>query len=117
MAESILQIRSYAFAERIIRLYQFLQKEKKEYVLAKQLLKSGTSVGAMIREAAFAQSKPDFINKMSIGLKEANETAYWLNLLHDTGYIEIKLFNSFYSNCQEIIKMLVATIKTAIGLD
>lgn len=74
------------------------------------MLKSGTAIGAMIKEAAFAQSKPDFVNKMGIGLKEANETDYWLNLLHDTGYIETKLFKSFNINCQELIKMLVSTI-------
>ena len=117
MADSILQTKSYAFAVRIVRLSQFLQREKKEFILARQVLKSGTSVGAMVREAAFAQSKPDFINKMGIGLKEANETDCWLNLLHDTNYIETKLFKSFQSNCQELIKMLVATIKTARGLE
>ncbi len=80
MGKSIIKEKRYAFAIKIVTLSQFLQAEKKEYVLSKQILRSGTSKGALIREAEFGQSKPDFIHKMSVALKEANETAYWLNI-------------------------------------
>ena len=110
--ESILREKSYKFAIRIVRLHQYLQKERKEFELNKQILKSGTSIGALIREAEYAQSDADFINKCSISLKEANETAYWLSLLKDTDYIEEKLYESLFSDCDEIISMLVSTIKT-----
>lgn len=108
-----LKTKSYAFSIRIVRLSQFMQKEKKEFVLSKQVLRSGTSVGALIREAEFAQSRADFINKMSISLKEANETEYWLCLLKDTDYINAKLFESLQSDCKELIAMLVSTVKTS----
>ena len=113
MAESILKNKSYAFAIRVVKLSQFLQSEKKEFVLSKQVLRSGTSVGALIREAEFGQSKADFVNKMSIALKEANETEYWLSILKDTGYMDEKLFESMQSDCKELIAMLVSSIKTA----
>jgi four helix bundle protein len=113
MKESVLKIKSYKFAIRIVKLYQFLTKEKKEFVLSKQILKSGTAIGALIREAEFAQSKADFINKMNIALKEANETIYWLEILKDTGYIDDKLFKSLNNDCEELIKMLVSTVKTS----
>lgn len=112
MRESILKTKSYKFALRIIKLYQFLIKEKKEFVLSKQILRSGTSIGALIREAEFGQSRADFVNKMSIALKEANETVYWLELLKDTGYINEKLFQSLDDDCEELIKMLISTVKT-----
>ena len=113
MQDSVLKIRSYEFAIRIVKLSQVLQKDKKEYVLSKQILRSGTSVGANIREAEFAQSKADFIHKMSISLKEANETIYWLDLLKDTNYMEIKIYESLKNDCNEILKMLVSTVKTS----
>jgi four helix bundle protein len=113
MSKSILKDKSYAFAIRIVKLSQFLQAEKKEYVLSKQVLRSGTAVGALIHEAEFGQSKPDFINKMSISLKEANETDYWICILKDTNYIDQKLFESMQSDCKELIAMLVSSIKTA----
>jgi four helix bundle protein len=113
MKESILKKKSYAFAIRIVRLYQFLISEKKEFVLSKQVLKSGTAIGALVREAEFGQSKADFISKMSIALKEANETDYWLNLLKDTGYISQKMFESISEDCIELIKLLVSTVKTS----
>jgi four helix bundle protein len=87
MSNSVLRDKSYLFAMRIIRLSQYLESEKKEYVLSKHLLRSGTAIGALIREAEFGQSKADFISKLNISLKEANETGYWLSLLKDTGYI------------------------------
>jgi four helix bundle protein len=113
MSKSILKDKSYAFAIRVVKLSQYLQSEKKEYVLSKQVLRSGTAVGALIREAEFGQSKPDFISKMSISLKEANETDYWICILKDTNYIDQKLFESMQSDCKVLIAMLVSSIKTA----
>ena len=113
MSNSPLKDKSYAFAIRIVKLTQFLQNEKKEYVLSKQNLRSGTAIGALIREAEFGQSKADFISKLSISLKEANETDYWLCLLKDTGYISQVQFESLAVECKELIAMLVASIKTA----
>jgi four helix bundle protein len=110
--ESILREKSYRFAIRIVRLSQFLQNEMKEYILNKQVLRSGTAIGALIREAEYAQSNADFINKFSISLKEANETAYWLALLKETDYINSVLHESLFQDCDELISLLVATIKT-----
>ena len=112
MKESILKTKSYDFAIRIVRLYQFLVDEKREFILSKQVLRSGTAIGALIREAEFGQSMADFRSKMSISLKEANETDYWLNLLKDTGYLNEKMFQSISDDCVELIKLLVATVKT-----
>ena len=113
MSKSVLRDKSYAFAIRIVQLSHFLQNDKKEYVLSKQILKSGTSIGALIREAQFGQSRADFSHKMSIALKEANETIYWINLLKDTGYIDDKLFNTIQIDCKELVAMLVSTVKTS----
>jgi len=113
MSESILKTKSYKFAIRIVEFFLFLRKDKKEYVLSKQVLKSGTAIGALVREAEFGQSKADFINKMQIALKEANETDYWLNILCDTDYITDKMFQSIDFDCQELIKLLVSTVKTS----
>lgn len=113
MKENLLKTKSYAFAIRIVKLSQYLQVEKKEFILCKQILRSGTGVGALLREAEFGQSKADFISKMSIALKEANETEYWLSLLKDTGFIELNLFESLNTDCKELIAMLVATVKTS----
>ena len=112
MKESILKDKSYSFAIRIVKLSQHLQTENKEFVLSKQILKSGTAIGALVREAEFGQSKADFANKMSIALKEANETDYWLCLLKDTDYIKGDLFESMQKDCKELIAMLIATVKT-----
>ena len=108
-----LKDKSFAFAIRIVRLSQFMHDKHKEYVLSRQILKSGTSIGALVREAKYAQSTLDFINKLSIALKEANETYYWLSLLHDTDYIEDKLFNSLLQDCDELISLLVSSVKTS----
>ena len=113
MKENILRNKSYAFALRIVRLSQYLQSEKKEFVLSKQILRSGTAIGALIREAEYGQSKTDFIHKMTIALKEANETEYWINILKDTDYIDEKLFKSLSGDCNELIKLLIASVKTA----
>ena len=113
MKNSPLKDKSYDFAIRIVRLSQHLQQDKKEYVLSKQVLRSGTAIGALIREAEFGQSKADFTSKMSISLKEANETKYWLSLLKDTAFISEEQFLSIQPECKELISMLVATVKTS----
>ena len=105
--------KSKAFAIRIIRLYQHLSSEKKEFVISKQILKSGTSIGANVREAARAQSKPDFVSKMQIALKEASETEYWIELLQETDYISEKAGLSLIADCKELLKVITAIIKTA----
>ena len=112
MGRSVLRDKSYAFSIRVVQLMQYLQSERKEYVLSKQILRSGTAIGALIKEAEFGQSNSDFIHKMSIALKEANETDYWLNILHDTDYLDKDMFTSLQSDCKELIAMLVASIKT-----
>jgi len=112
MRESVLKRKSYAFAIRIVKLCQSLTTSG-EYVLSRQVLRSGTAIGAMIREAEFGQSKTDFVYKMTVALKEANETEYWLLLLNDTGYFSDKhTFDAMQSDCKELIAMLVATVKT-----
>lgn len=108
--------KSYAFALRMIKLYKFLNIEQKEFILSKQALRSGTSIGALIRESEHAQSKADFIHKMSIALKEANETEYWLMLLKDSDFISKNSFNSIIDDCRELIKLLISIIKTSKGL-
>ncbi len=113
MGKSILKLKSFDFAVRIVKLSRLLVGEKKEFVLSKQILKSGTAIGALIREAEFAQSKADFINKMSIALKEANETDYWLDLLKESEFISENVFVSLKENCKELISMLVSTVKTS----
>ena len=105
--------KSKQFAVRIVRLYQHLANEKKEYVLSKQVLRSGTSIGANVHEAQRAQSKKDFLAKMSIASKEASETEYWLTLLHETGYIDQPAYQSISMDCVEIIKMLVSIVKAS----
>jgi len=113
MGKSILKDKSYAFAIAIVKLVQVIQKDQKEYVLTKQLLRSGTAIGALISEAEFGQSKADFIHKLTISLKEANETNYWLNLLNETNYLEKESFVTLSSNFTELIKMLIASINTS----
>lgn len=110
--ENIIKDKSYAFALRVIKAYKFLSEKKREFVLSKQMLRSGTAVGALVREAEQAQSKPDFISKMNIALKEANETEYWLLLLKDSDYIDKKSFESMHSDCAEVIKLLISIVKT-----
>jgi four helix bundle protein len=107
-----LREKSYKFALRIIKLYKFMVAENKEYVLSKQVLRSGTAIGALISEAKFGQSTADFISKMNIALKEANETDYWLSLLKDSDYIDEKQFKSLQKDINELISMLVSTVKT-----
>jgi four helix bundle protein len=108
-----LQVNSYQFAIEIVRFCQKLVTEQKEYVLSKQILRSGTAIGALIREAESASSRADFIYKLTLSLKEANETYYWLLLLFDTDYISELLFEKLASDCNGLIYMLIASIKTA----
>ena len=113
MKENVVRDKSKAFAIRIVRLYQYLCNDKKEYILSKQLLRSGTSVGANVKEALRGQSKPDFSAKMSIALKEISETEYWLEILHETDYLNEAQFTSIYTDCQELLKILYSIVKTA----
>lgn len=112
MSESITESKSFQFAVRIVNLYKYLSKDKSEYVISKQLLKSGTSIGANIAEGERAQSKADFYAKMSIALKEANETYYWLRLLYTTQYLTEKEFLSLENDVNELISLLVSICKS-----
>lgn len=113
MKESILKDKSYKFALRIVNLNKFLNNEKREFILSKQILRSGTSIGANIVEGNRAESMSDFIHKLSISLKESYETEYWLNLLKDSDYISEKQAESLINDCQELQKILTKSIKTA----
>lgn len=110
---NVVKSKSFDFALRIIKLSKYLQSQKREFVISKQVLRSGTSVGALIRESEHAQSKADFINKMSIALKEANETDYWIELLHKSGEITDEAYQSIKPEIQELIKLLVSIVKTS----
>ena len=103
MKSNLIVDKSKAFALRIIRMYQFLTAEKHETILSKQVLRSGTSIGANVREAIRGQSSADFYSRLNISLKEASETEYWLELLYESGYISKEAFSSIYSDCQELI--------------
>lgn len=111
--DNIIEEKSFEFAVRIVNLYKYFVNEKKEFILAKQLMRSGTSIGANVAEAERAQSKADFISKISIALKEANETAYWLKLLYRTEYINPKQYKSMYNDLDEIISILVSICNTS----
>lgn len=112
MKKNILLDKSKEFALRTIKLYKFLTERKKEFILSKQVLRCGTSIGANVKEAVVAQSKADFYAKLHISLKEANETEYWLELLYESGYIDEKSFTSICSDNKELIKLLTSIIKT-----
>ena len=111
MKENVIMRKSFAFSVRIVNLYKYLSEQKKEYVISKQIYRSGTSIGANIAEAQRAQSTADFVAKMKIALKEANETRYWLQLLHETNYITEKEFTSVHNDLLEILKILTAICK------
>jgi len=113
MRENIVKDKSFLFAIRIVKLYKFLSDEKKEYVLSKQILRSGTSVGAMVREAEHAESINDFTHKMAIAQKEINETLFWLELLYETEYLKKDQFESLNENALEIIKLITSILKTS----
>jgi len=110
---NVMKEKSFAFALRVVKLYRFLNQQKQEYVMSKQLLRSGTAVGALVREAEHAESKADFIHKLSIALKEANETDYWIELLHQSEIITDNQYQSIHPDIIELIKLLVSIIKTS----
>lgn len=112
MKNNVVKNKSFDFAIRIVRLYQYLSIEKKEYTLSKQLLRSGISIGAMVREAEHAESKNDFIHKFAIAQKEANETVYWLELLKATDYLNEKEFDNINNDAISILKLLTSILKT-----
>ena len=113
MKDNIIRNRSYAFAVRIVNLYKYLAESKREFVLSKQVLRSGTSIGAMVKESEHAESKADFIHELSIALKEANETEYWLMLLKDTNYLNLLEYEGIQNDISELIKLLASIIKTS----
>jgi four helix bundle protein len=110
--EGVIYKKSYKFAIKIVKVYQYLKSSKRETVLSRQLLRSGTAIGALVREAKFAQSKADFIHKLSIALKEANESDYWIDLLYDTNYLDNKRFKELKGDVIELIKLLVSSVKS-----
>ena len=112
MTKSIVYDKSKLFAIRIVKLYQHLSGSKSEYILSKQLLRSGTSIGANIKEGLNAQSNKDFLSKINIALKEAGESGYWLEILHETDYLTDLEYLSLYSDCAELDRMLVSIVKT-----
>lgn len=112
MKDGPLQEKSFAFAVRVVNLYKYLCREKKEFVLSKQLLRSGTAIGALVREAEQAESKPDFVHKMAIALKEASETEYWILLLRETGYLNADEAESIIADNMECLKLLTSIINT-----
>ncbi len=113
MKDNVIVSKSFKFSVSIIRIYQFLVSEKKEYVLSKQLLRSGTSTGANVEEAIGGISDKDFTAKMSIAYKEARETKYWLKLLHETDYLDDKQFDTLLKDCEELLKILYSIINTS----
>lgn len=113
MKSNVVKEKSFEFAIRAVNLYKFLSEERKEFVLSKQVLRSGTAIGALVREAEQAESRKDFIHKLAIALKEANETEYWLELLHKTDYINIDAFKSIHKDIVELLKLLTSIIKTS----
>lgn len=112
MKRSHLRDRSFAFALKVVSVSLGLQNNKKEYIMSKQLLRSGTAIGALLSEAEFGQSKADYVHKFSISLKEANETKFWLDLLHKSEMISRTEFSELHSECIQLIKMLVSSINT-----
>ena len=114
-SDNIIVAKSKSFALRVIKLYQYLGSDRREFVLSRQVLRSGTSIGANVKEAIRGQSKPDFYAKMNIALKEASETEYWLELLHESGYIDSDAYESIYADCIEILKILTSITKTQKG--
>jgi four helix bundle protein len=113
MKGNVVRDKSFAFALRVVRLAEYLRCDRKEFVLSRQVLRSGTAVGALIRESEHAQSRADFISKMSIALKEANETEYWIDLLHQSDYIDQTKYNSIHPDIVELLKLLVSIVITS----
>lgn len=112
MVENVLRNKSYEFSIKVVKLYQHLSQQKKEFILSKQLVRSWTSIWAMVREAEFWQSTADFINKLTVGLKETNETLYRLDILQDTWYINETQYKDIYPLGHEVLRILISSIKT-----
>lgn len=110
--ENAIKTKSYDFAIRIVNMYKHISDEKKEFVLSKQVLRSGTSIGANVQEAIGGSTRKDFSYKLGVAYKEARETEYWLNLLHDTYYLETNMFESIVKDCSELCKILYSIIQT-----
>ena len=110
--DNVVLFKSKKFAIRIIKCYKYLNEHKHEHIMSKQLIRCGTSVGANIIESRNAQSRSDFTSKLNIALKEADETAYWLELLHSSDYLDDNLFDSLNNDCQELISLLISIIKS-----
>lgn len=113
--KNIIKEKTFAFGKRVVRMCKYLEQDKKEYVLSKQLKRSGTAPGALVRESEHAESTKDFIHKLCVALKEANETDYWLHLVKEGEYITKEQFDSMWKDCDEIIRILVAILKTTKG--
>ncbi|MFK8113202.1 MAG: four helix bundle protein [Rubripirellula sp.] len=113
MKKNVVKEKSFAFAVRVVKLSRWLQKEKKEFVLSKQVLRSGTAIGALIREAEHAESRADFTHKMNITLKEANETLYWLDLLCESETLEKSHYETIQPDAEELVKLLVSIVRTS----
>ncbi len=111
-SNSPLTKKSYLFGVRIVKMVKYIKCTPKEYGMLNQVFRSGTAIGALVSEAAYAQSQADFINKLSIALKECNETLYWLNILKDTAYLQEKEFESMNTDCREVLALLISSIKT-----
>jgi four helix bundle protein len=110
---SPLTSKSYTFGVRIVNMVKYIKCSPKEYGMLNQVFRSGTAIGALVSEATYAQSSADFVNKLSIALKECNETLYWLNILKDTEYLNEIEYGSMSTDCQELLKLLISSIKTA----
>ena len=115
--QSVLKTKSFDFAVRIIKLYKFLKTSYAEYELSQQLLRSGTGIGALVKEAEHAESRKDFLHKLNIGLKEANECVYWVDLLYATEYITKRMYDSMSKDVIELLKMLISSVRTTKGRD
>ena len=118
--ENIMQTKSYDFAIKVVSLYRYLVEEKREYVLSKQLLRSGTSIGANVEEGIGGQSAKDFFAKLNIAYKEARESHYWLRLLKDTGYLEVEKATEYINDCDELLRIIgsiIKTMKTKLGIE
>ena len=111
--DNIIAVKSYSFAVRCVKLYKYLCDEKHDYTIGKQLLRSGTSIGANVKEATRGISKADFTAKMSISLKEASESEFWIEILRDTNYINSQQAESMLNDCQELLKLLMSIVKSS----
>lgn len=111
MKKNVVKEKSFAFAVRVVKLSRWLQNEKKEFVLSKQVLRSGTAFGALVREAEHAESRADSTHKMNIALKEANETLYWIDLLHESGTLTAEQYQTLHPDAEELVKLLVSIVR------